>query len=28
MRSDNPDNKTIFTSLGSLAAYLAQQRTR
>ncbi|SOY66172.1 putative Acyl carrier protein (modular protein) [Cupriavidus taiwanensis] len=28
LRSDNPDNKTIFTSLGSLAAYLAQQRTR
>lgn len=28
LRSDNPDNKAIFTSLGSLAAYLAQHRTR
>ncbi|MNT12519.1 phosphopantetheine-binding protein [Cupriavidus necator] len=28
LRSDNPDNKTIFASLGSLAAYLAANRTR
>ena len=26
LRSDNPDNKTIFASLGSLAAYVAAQR--
>ncbi len=28
LRSDNPDNKTIFASLGSLAAYVAASRTR
>jgi len=28
LRSDNPDNKTIFASLGSLAAYVATHRTR
>jgi acyl carrier protein len=28
LRSDNPDNKAIFASLGSLAAYLAEHRTR
>jgi acyl carrier protein len=28
LRSDNPDNKTIYASLGSLAAYLAEHRTR
>lgn len=28
LRSDNPDNKTIFASLGSLAAYVAANRTR
>ncbi len=27
LRSDNPDNKTIFASLGSLAAYVAANRT-
>ncbi|MFJ4290766.1 phosphopantetheine-binding protein [Cupriavidus sp. NPDC089707] len=26
LRSDNPDNKAIFASLGSLAAYVAAQR--
>ncbi len=28
LRSDNPDNKTIFASLGNLAAYVAAHRTR
>jgi len=28
LRSDNPDNKSIFASLGSLAAYVAANRTR
>ncbi|AOY96492.1 acyl carrier protein [Cupriavidus sp. USMAA2-4] len=28
LRSDNPDNKRIFQSLGSLAAYTQQQRSR
>lgn len=28
LRSDNPDNKTIFASLGSLADYVAANRTR
>lgn len=27
LRSDNPDNKTIFATLGSLAAYTAANRT-
>ena len=26
LRSDNPDNKAIFASLGSLAAYVADHR--
>jgi acyl carrier protein len=28
LRSDNPDNKTIFATLGALAAYVAAHRTR
>lgn len=28
LRSGNPDNQKIFTSLGSLAAYVAEHRTR
>jgi acyl carrier protein len=28
LRSGNPDNQKIFASLGSLAAYVAAQRTR
>lgn len=28
LRSDNPGNKTIFATLGSLAAYTAAHRTR
>ncbi len=28
LRSDNPDNKTIFASLGNLAAYVQTHRTK
>ncbi len=28
LRSGNPDNQKIFASLGSLAAYVAEHRTR
>ena len=28
LRSDNPDNETIFATLGALAAYVAAHRTR
>lgn len=28
LRSGNPDNQKIFGSLGSLAAYVAEHRTR
>ena len=28
LRSDNPDNQTIFATLGSLAAYTAEHRSR
>lgn len=28
LRSDNPDNKTIFSTLGALAAYVAEHRIR
>lgn len=28
LRSDNPDNKTIFSTLGALAAYVAAHRIR
>ena len=28
LRSDNPDNKKIFASLGALAAYVAAHRVR
>ncbi|MFX1736271.1 phosphopantetheine-binding protein [Paraburkholderia sp. A1RI_3L] len=28
LRSDNPDNQKIFASIGSLAAYVAANRTR
>ncbi|HEY1609889.1 MAG TPA: phosphopantetheine-binding protein [Paraburkholderia sp.] len=28
LRSDNPDNQKIFATLGALAAYVAEHRTR
>lgn len=28
LRSDNPDNKTIFATLGALASYVAEHRVR
>ncbi|HTJ92517.1 MAG TPA: phosphopantetheine-binding protein [Pararobbsia sp.] len=28
LRSDNPDNKVIFSSLGKLAAYVGKHRTK
>ena len=28
LRSDNPDNATIFATLGGLAAYVAEHRVR
>jgi len=28
LRSNNPDNETIFATLGALAAYVAAHRTR
>jgi acyl carrier protein len=28
LRSDNPDNKIIFASIGNLAAYVLLQRTK
>lgn len=28
LRSDNPENKTIFSSLGSLAAFVQANRTK